>query len=281
MGKNDNEEAKGLIYMRTSPSGKSYIGLTVLSEKTRWKQHIRDAYNPTNTCYNSKLSIAIRKYPEQFTVIILEDNIPRSVLGEKEKYYIQKYNTYENGYNSTLGGEGCLPKYDSNVFIQYWKQGYTLSEIAEFVECAICTVRKHLETQLSLTEEDFRNRTFKRRRKYNEQEDIVVSEMYKNGFSINQIADYFQHSATATLNSLKRTETIRRPAEGLPSRPICQINLETREVINVFSSAREAGRVMNIDKAALTRVASHQGNHRTSCGYGWEWLDAIEEDKNE
>ena len=26
-------------------------------------------------------------------------------LGDREKYYIEKYNTYKNGYNSTAGGE--------------------------------------------------------------------------------------------------------------------------------------------------------------------------------
>lgn len=52
----------GLIYMRTSPSGKSYIGQTVQLEQTRWNQHCRDAYNNSSPLYETILSKAIRKY---------------------------------------------------------------------------------------------------------------------------------------------------------------------------------------------------------------------------
>ena len=48
--------------MKTSPSGKSYIGQTIQPEQKRWKAHINSAYNLTDARYNCKISRAIRKY---------------------------------------------------------------------------------------------------------------------------------------------------------------------------------------------------------------------------
>ena len=36
----------------------------------------------------------------------MEDNIPQEELNTKEKYYIALFDTYSNGYNCTLGGDG-------------------------------------------------------------------------------------------------------------------------------------------------------------------------------
>lgn len=53
---------------------------------------------------------AIRKYGwENFSWEVIEDNIAtEEELNEKEKYYIQKYDCFDNkekGYNTTSGGE--------------------------------------------------------------------------------------------------------------------------------------------------------------------------------
>lgn len=58
---------------------------------------------------NNKFTNAIKKYgKEQFYVELLEGNIPIDQLDEKEIYYIDKYDSYHNGYNSTPGGDGRI-----------------------------------------------------------------------------------------------------------------------------------------------------------------------------
>lgn len=49
-----------------------------------------------------------KKYGKEiFTKIILEENIiDENLLSIKEKYYIEKYNTFNNGYNLSEGGDG-------------------------------------------------------------------------------------------------------------------------------------------------------------------------------
>jgi group I intron endonuclease len=96
---------KGIIYcFHCIPTGKKYIGMTQKTLNHRVKQHINNTkrdYKVSKKFYNS-----IKKYGiENFIIGIIEEcNI--NLLSEKEKFYIEKYDTYKNGLNSTLGGEG-------------------------------------------------------------------------------------------------------------------------------------------------------------------------------
>lgn len=64
-------------------------------------------FKPSSCKKNYPIYRAIRKYGvENFYYEILEDDIPLNQLDEKEIYYIEKYNSYKKGYNSTKGGDG-------------------------------------------------------------------------------------------------------------------------------------------------------------------------------
>ena len=98
----------GTIYKLTSPSGKIYIGQT-----TNLKDRKRCLYNINKYYSGHKLDNAIKKYGiENFKYEILvqiemEDKfLLREHLDVLESQYIEKYNSYNNGYNMTLGGSG-------------------------------------------------------------------------------------------------------------------------------------------------------------------------------
>lgn len=101
-----------LIYKATFPNDKSYIGLTLKTLEQRKKSHKNSSmYNKGQYDYNVIFHKAIRKYGwENVKWEILEDNITDyEYLKERERFNILKYDTFKsNGYNMTLGGEGCF-----------------------------------------------------------------------------------------------------------------------------------------------------------------------------
>ena len=82
-----------------------YVGQTT-DIISRHKQHIKyDPFNINNKEFDYPLSRGIRKYGEDmYELIILEDNLKKEQLNEREIYWIKFYNTYYNGYNQSTGG---------------------------------------------------------------------------------------------------------------------------------------------------------------------------------
>ena len=90
------------VYKATNKlNGKSYIGQTSDFHKRVW-QHIR--------CYEKedcKFHRAIKKYGvEAFSWEILKQCTSDKESLELERFYIEFYNTYRNGYNENKGGVG-------------------------------------------------------------------------------------------------------------------------------------------------------------------------------
>lgn len=95
-----------LVYKHTSlKSGKSYIGMTRNSIETRWKQHVSAAVNGSTLYFANALRLY---WFDNWSHTILVEGIDTiEDASALEKYYIKKYDTSENGYNLTLGGEGA------------------------------------------------------------------------------------------------------------------------------------------------------------------------------
>lgn len=98
--------AKGKIYKITNTiNGKVYIGCTIYTLEKRFYEHL---YRCFKTDYHSKLYNSIKKYGEENFVIELISECDLDKIYETEKKYIEQYDSFKNGLNSTLGGEGCL-----------------------------------------------------------------------------------------------------------------------------------------------------------------------------
>lgn len=106
---------RGFIYKITNTiNGKSYIGQTIQNVKERFYQHC--ATKCSKAVSNMAIHRAIKKYGKSnFTVEVIEE-IDSVNLNDRERYWIKYYNSYNNGYNSTKGGqEGCKPFKDLDV----------------------------------------------------------------------------------------------------------------------------------------------------------------------
>jgi len=99
MIENDRSTQHFLVYKHSSPSGKSYVGVTSNLTK-RNSKHRRD-----NGCI--AFHTAIKKYGwESFTHEILVENLSHEEANDWEKFFIKIENTLApNGYNLKDGGD--------------------------------------------------------------------------------------------------------------------------------------------------------------------------------
>ena len=124
---------KGFIYKITNNvNGKSYIGQTIQSVKERFYQHC--AKKCSQAILNMAIHRAINKYGKSnFTIEILE-KVESINLNDREKYWIRYYDSYNNGYNSTKGGQdgiGLCKNLDAKSIIRQYESGKSLREIGK------------------------------------------------------------------------------------------------------------------------------------------------------
>ena len=117
--------AKYTIYIHTI-SGQSYIGYTSKSVGDRLYKHLMNAFSGIDTKFYRK----IRKHGISGIVSkILDQCNDEGQAQELEKKYIKQFDSFKNGLNSTLGGEGGnIIKYlDKEKFEQFIKKCKSLS----------------------------------------------------------------------------------------------------------------------------------------------------------
>ena len=102
-----SNERTGIIYIaRNEVNLKSYIGQTLHPLNRRRSHHLHLSEQESPTHFHN----AIRYHgSDAFTWDILESDIPEYRLSNREELWIDFYDTFNNGYNMTTGGEGGTP----------------------------------------------------------------------------------------------------------------------------------------------------------------------------
>ena len=139
------------IYKITNDvNGKVYIGKTNYSIEKRFKEHCRDALK--RRCEKRPLYSAMRKYGfEHFHIEQLEE-VSLDDASEREKYWIEQYKSFHNGYNATMGGDG-KNYVDYCELVDLYNEGYSIRKIQEMTGRDVLTVRKALNN-IGITHDD-------------------------------------------------------------------------------------------------------------------------------
>lgn len=91
----------GIYKYKNKINGCVYIGQSINIER-RYEQHLYDAKNRAEK--STGIDVAINKYGiENFCFEILEE-CDVDHLDERERFWIDYYDSYHNGYNRTVGG---------------------------------------------------------------------------------------------------------------------------------------------------------------------------------
>ena len=128
------------IYQITNDiNDKIYIGKTEFDIQKRFKEHCRDAFKRFDE--KRPLYSAMRKYGiEHFRVELIEET---DNPDERETYWIEKKESFLNGYNATLGGDGA--KYiDEELVIQEYLISKIQAEVAKKLNVDVKSVHQIL-----------------------------------------------------------------------------------------------------------------------------------------
>ena len=124
---------------------KIYIGKTGRTVKDRFAEHI---YNSTREDITHRpLYAAMNKYgTEHFFVEKIDECENDEEASEKEIYWITYYNSYQNGYNATLGGDGkAYLNLNENEIIEKHNKRFSNREIARQYNVSEKTIRNILK----------------------------------------------------------------------------------------------------------------------------------------
>lgn len=128
----------GYIYKITNKiNNKSYIGQTITPIKVRMYKHYSHAKTAT-----SGIDFAIQKYGKENFIIEQLCECNNECLNDQERYYIHYYDTYNNGYNLTIGGQDISTKIQLNEqqLITDYLEGKTVKELAKEYNCSEKTI---------------------------------------------------------------------------------------------------------------------------------------------
>lgn len=132
------------IYCITNQvNGKQYIGKTTYSITKRFQEHCVDSQK--ERCSKRPLYDAMNKYGIENFVAEKLLECDELELDSYEQLFIEKFDTYHNGYNATKGGDGKI-LFDYKEIVELYRSGLNIRQVASKVKCCVDTVRKVLDT---------------------------------------------------------------------------------------------------------------------------------------
>lgn len=200
----------GYIYkIENNINHKIYIGQTVKFYEERFKQH---KVNYTKEYFSQiVLYKAFNKYGiENFTFSVIEE-VDNKLLDEREKYWISYYNSYYDGYNSTLGGRLVeLYEWDIDKIIERYMVLKSARKVAEEIGCDHSTIDKILNAnkikRFTLQEQRaYNNITIEKgKEKYTFSDNRQCAKFFiENGYTKSKNVDYISHAIREAIKTGK------------------------------------------------------------------------------
>lgn len=201
----EEQEALGIIYIITNKANsKVYIGQTRKTLSERMRHH----FSKYETC--TKLKKAIEQYGKDNFIYNVLELVPYSELNDKEAFYIDKYNSIENGYNIKKGNSKFKGrkvhsiKELQNDIVNDYKAGMNTKVIADKYHIALTSVYNTL--QRANVKMRYCKDAIKPLRAKISIDKLI--EMKSQGLNTAYIADYFKVAKSSVKRMVNRHKNI-------------------------------------------------------------------------
>lgn len=279
-----------IVYKATSKTtGKVYVGITTNSLEYRKNQHKRAASEGQK---NYHFYNAIQKYGfDDFVFEVIEDDITDiKTLQDREVYWIKFYNSYEEGYNSTRGGEGAVVR-DDELILKLFIEGLSVQEICEITGYNRNTIYRSFSAN-NLLEENKQRKNEKTRQRcsmpvlqYTLKGDFIkewpsATSVVEGGFNQTAVSNVCRQEQLTAYGYIWKYKNDERDIQewvklaenkkdaGKPKKPIYQLD-EQHNIIAEFVSAADAARAMGKSDKSNICAAARKGCR--AYGYYWQY----------
>lgn len=184
----------GRIYKITNQKNQHcYIGQTRNTLECRFQQH----YDASKTQKYKDLPLyqAFNKYGFKNFQIELIEEIEESKLDEREIYWIDFYDSYNNGYNATLGGESRR-LFDYYEIINLYQQGLDMAAIIRKIGCSHQTYTRALRSA-GITRQDTIKQVARKHWKPINQIDLKTKQVICTFSNLKEIAKHLGKNTTS------------------------------------------------------------------------------------
>lgn len=279
----------GIYKITNQLNGKVYIGQSINIEQ-RWKQH------KAETRRTAPLYLAFDKYGiDNFDFSVIEE-CPIEELDDREIYWISYYDSYNKGYNATLGGHRGL-SIDPQVIYDLWDKGLSFGEICDQLSDKIhrAQIQKHLQSYSNYSKEESNRRGGIQARKKVIQNGFIVDRGIKQYSLSGEYIKSYKTEAEAGKETGINWEVIGRCLLGkqvqaggyqwlINGEPknlfkekgfrfrfgVIQYTLEGEE-IHRYPSVKAAAIQMNCSPKNISNCCKHKDGRVTACGFKWEY----------
>lgn len=211
-----------------------YIGQSI-DIKSRLNQHLAMRYEAT-------IYRAFKKYGlENFVFEIIELCL-KEKLNEREIYWIAKYDSHNNGYNMTDGGEGGPASGHRRAVAQYDQEGNFIAEYE-----SITAAEKALGVKNSNITRVCKGQAYE-----------AIGFQWR--YIINASIDYTQNIGKSPLKK-------RLASSARRMKKVAQCDKETHKIIKIFNSIKEAAKETNIYFKSIYKTIN--GECQSAGGYYW------------
>lgn len=299
---------RGIIYRYFIINNKgkevSYVGQTC-SEKQR-----RSDFLNLNAQYSgNRIENARKKYgPQNFDYEVLEVIECRTIeernmqLNDKEIYYISLFDSYNNGYNNTIGGGGANG-YEHTEEYKEWqsKKSRELAKNPEYIRKISeglsshyennpeARIRKSKEVKKRYEDTVARDKTsLAHKKSYAENPERArkqaktlsaicsttegrqrMSETIKNAWKTEEYRDQYTKSKKALWATAAYRDKMKIAYKDMNGKKVLQSTLDNVP-INVYPSATEAARQLGFSFGGISRVCRGEREHYK--GFRWTYI---------
>lgn len=221
-----------LIYLITnSVTGKYYVGATC-NLRRRLSEHKSDLR--LNKSKNERLQSDYNKYGESsFKMEILEIIDDYNKVAERESYYISQYDSCDNGYNMTYGGENFGAHRASQVVLDKMSKAMMGNDYGKGKHRSFEQRKHYSETWYSSRSKEYLDKHFKclreARRKVSEIDAINIRYRYLCSESPSEILKDYSILSIHGLSKICRNESWKHLPNTKEELHDMLINYQTKE----------------------------------------------------